>query len=94
LKKQSQFAFGQIGVRSYLKGHYDKIPLCGSRKNKANQSQSYLAPSTAGDLKTNLKKQSQFAFGQIGVSSYLKGYYDKIPLCGTRKNKAKQSQFI
>jgi len=41
----------------------------------------------------NLKKQSQFAVGQIGVSSYLKGYYDKIPLCGSRKNKANQTQF-
>jgi hypothetical protein len=29
LKKQSQFAAGQIGVKSYLKGDYDKIPLCG-----------------------------------------------------------------
>jgi hypothetical protein len=40
LKKQSQFAGGQIGVKHYLKGLYDKIMICGSRKNKAKQSQS------------------------------------------------------
>jgi len=40
LKKQSQFAGGQIGVRSYLKGDYDNITACGARKNKAKQSQS------------------------------------------------------
>ena len=39
LKKQSQFADGQISVKSYVKGDYGKFPLCGSRKNKANQSQ-------------------------------------------------------
>jgi hypothetical protein len=36
----------------------------------------YLAPSIAGGRKTYLKKQSQFAGGQIGASSYSKGYYD------------------
>ena len=36
LKKQSQFFGGQIDVKSYLKGYYDKILLCGARKNKAN----------------------------------------------------------
>jgi hypothetical protein len=35
----------------------------------------------------NLKKQSQFRNGQIGVSSYLKGFYDKNTLCGARKTK-------
>jgi hypothetical protein len=39
-----------------------------------------------------LKKQSQFETAQIGVSSYLKGYYDNILTFGTAKNKAKQSQ--
>jgi hypothetical protein len=36
-----------------------------------------------------LKKQSQFASGQIAVSIYIKGAYDKIPLCGAQQ---KQSQ--
>jgi len=39
-----------------------------------------------------LKKQSQFADGQIGVNSYMKGDYRKITLCVARKNKPKQSQ--
>jgi len=40
-----------------------------------------------------LKKQSQFAGGQIGVSPYLKADYDIIPGVGDEKNKAKQSQW-
>ena len=40
-----------------------------------------------------LKKQSQFAGGQIGVNSYLKGKYGNMAVCGTRKTKPKQSQF-
>jgi hypothetical protein len=36
LKKQSQFAGGQVGVKSYMKGYYDKITLIGSQKNKPN----------------------------------------------------------
>jgi hypothetical protein len=37
LKKQSQFAAGQIGVKSYMKGYYGNKPACGAEKNKANQ---------------------------------------------------------
>ena len=36
LKKQSQFAGGQIGVNSYLKGDYGKITASEVRENKAN----------------------------------------------------------
>jgi hypothetical protein len=36
LKKQSQFAGGQIGVNSYLKGNYGNMPVFGLQKNKAN----------------------------------------------------------
>jgi len=36
LKKQSQFAGEQIGVKSYSKGYYGNITACGRRKNKAN----------------------------------------------------------
>jgi len=44
--------------------------------------------------KHDLKKQSQFAGRQIGTNPYLKGAYGKKPLCGIRKNKAKQSQIL
>jgi hypothetical protein len=36
LKKQSQFAGGQIGVSSYLKGKYGNKSACATRKNKPN----------------------------------------------------------
>jgi hypothetical protein len=36
LKKQSQFADGQIGVYSYLKGDYEEIHILKATKNKAN----------------------------------------------------------
>ena len=39
-----------------------------------------------------LKKQSQFARGHTGASSYLKGSYGYIAASGARKNKANQSQ--
>jgi hypothetical protein len=39
LKKQSQFASGKIGVKSFTKGEYGNKPACGAQKNKANQSQ-------------------------------------------------------
>ncbi|MHC4556948.1 MAG: hypothetical protein ACYTFW_07065 [Planctomycetota bacterium] len=44
-------------------------------------------------LEHNLKKQSQFVTPQIGVSSYIEGYYENKPAWGVQKNKAKQSQF-
>jgi len=40
LKKQSQFAPGRIGAKSYLKGDYDNKPTLGGHKNEAKQSQS------------------------------------------------------
>jgi hypothetical protein len=40
-----------------------------------------------------LKKQSQFAKARIGVSIYMKGYYEEFHALGRRENKAKQSQF-
>jgi len=36
LKKQSQFAGGQIDVNSYMKGEYEEIAAFWARKNKAN----------------------------------------------------------
>ena len=56
LKKQSQFAGEQIGVNSFLKGNYGKIPLCGAQENKAKQTQSQLARSTAVGLKKQFEK--------------------------------------
>jgi len=66
----------------------------GQQKNKPKQTQLPLAPSTAGGLNTNLKKQSQFAPGLIGVKFYLKGDYDEKPVERAEKNKAKQSQLL
>jgi len=43
--------------------------------------------------KGDLKKQSQFVPGQNGATSYTKGDYNKIPLCGAQENKANQTQF-
>jgi hypothetical protein len=40
LKKQTQFAPGRIGAKSYLKGDYDNKPALGGHKNEAKQSQS------------------------------------------------------
>jgi len=40
LKKQSQFANGQNGVKYYMKGYYGNMSPWRARKNKANQSQS------------------------------------------------------
>jgi hypothetical protein len=59
LKKQSQFVGGQIGVNSYLKGHYGKMTPIWTRKNKAKQTQFYLAPRFIWGLESELKKQSQ-----------------------------------
>jgi hypothetical protein len=46
------------------------------------------SPQIFWGLRTNLKKQSQFVEGQIGVNSFLQGGYDKKPPLGVRKNKA------
>ena len=56
-------------------------------ENKPKQSQYYLAPRFIWGLEPNMKKQSQFDGGQIVANSYLKGNYDNIVVCGTRKNK-------
>ena len=48
LKKQSQFAGGRIGVKSYVKGEYGKIPDSGAGENKAKQSQSHAPALTKG----------------------------------------------
>ena len=38
MKKQSQFVPGLNGIKSYVKGDYDRNPLCGAQENKANLS--------------------------------------------------------
>jgi len=40
----------------------------------------------------DLKKQSQFAPAQSGVTSFVKEDYDNKPDCGDEENKANQSQ--
>jgi hypothetical protein len=51
-----------------------------------------LAPNTAGDLITDLKKQSQISPDEIGVTAFMKGDYNKSPDGGDVENKAKQTQ--
>jgi len=48
-------------------GVFDDFWRFWTRKNKAKQTQSMLAPSTAVGLKTKLKKQTQFSKGQNDV---------------------------
>jgi len=55
--------------------------------NKPNQTQFYLAPSTAGGHCWGLKKQTQFIKEQNYVKPYLKGYYGTMPPAGQRENK-------
>jgi len=65
-------------------------------KTKPIQSQTkpiLFSPQIFWGLKRNLKKQSQFAAGQIGAYSYMKGTYGNKPACGARKNKPNQSQY-
>jgi hypothetical protein len=52
---------GQVDVISLLKGSYEEFYALMRRKNKANlslreQTQYYLAPSTAGGFKNQVKK--------------------------------------
>ena len=42
----------------------------------------------------DLKKQSQFVSTQIGVRSFMAGYYENKVAGGDEKNKANQSQFL
>jgi len=39
-------------------------------------------------IEHHLKKQSQFSKGRMGVSIYMKGYYEEFYAFGLRKNKA------
>jgi hypothetical protein len=54
LKKQSQFAGGQIGVNSYMKGDYGIKQGQRAQENKAKQTQSRLAPSNVVGLKNQI----------------------------------------
>ena len=57
------------------------------RKTNPIQSQSYLAPSTAGGLKTYLKKQSQFLIGENDVNLTFTMTYGDFNGRRTLKNK-------
>jgi len=79
LKKQSQFASGQNGVKLYLKGVYGNMMAWGMRKNKANL---FVLSAACCVLRTNksgvyscsfvvkLKKQSQFSCAACCVLRY------------------------
>ena len=69
MKKQSQCQNGQYGTKSVIVRSYGDSGGFGRfwvAKNKANQTQSQLALRSLWGLKTNLKKQSQFARGRNG----------------------------
>jgi len=55
---------GENGAKSILKGDYEEFYALRRQKNKAKQTQSYLAPRIFWGLKTNLKKQTQFCKGE------------------------------
>jgi hypothetical protein len=75
-------------VRYYTKGVYGNISPCGARKNKPKQTQSRLAPSTAGGLKTYLKKQTQFRKGTNEHKCLLKREIRlKFAISGCKKTK-------
>jgi len=59
------------------------IPINDNRDEAATRSE---------EKNSDLEKQSQFAPGQNGATTYTKGDYDKSPLCGAQENKANQSQ--
>ena len=61
----------------------------GRRKNKPKQTQSRLAPSTAGRLKNRLKKQSQFVGG---INEHKRLYERKIWQYTALRGGQKQSQ--
>jgi hypothetical protein len=65
--------------------------LMGKKVNLKKQTQSRLAPNTAGGLLTDLKKQSQFVPGQMGVTPFVKGAYDDNMPAGDDENKAEQA---
>jgi len=67
------------------------LAVLGGEKTNPIQTQYYLAPRFIWGLKGYLKKQSQFANGQIGVKYYMKGYYGNMSPWRARKNKAKQA---
>jgi len=58
---------------------FDDFGRFWTTKNKAKQSQSQLAPSSAVGFNTNLKKQSQFVSGIYGACIYMKGFYGNKP---------------
>ena len=71
------------------------MPSPSLRDEVATQSNSLSQSETAtrpAEKKGDLKKQSQFAPGEIGAKSFMKGDYEDIPACGVEENKANQSQ--
>jgi len=67
----------------------DKMTVLGAEGLRLPQSLRSFAMTLVGYL----KKQSQFASGQIGVNSYLEGYYGNIAACRAPKNKANRRAF-
>jgi hypothetical protein len=68
---------------------YENSPAIGLRKNKANFGKALKVRLTEHDL----KKQSQFAGGQVHVTFFRKKHYEKNLVGGFQKTNAIQSQF-
>jgi len=77
-----------------MKGYYEDFYALKATKNKAKQSQYYLAPRFIWGLKGYLKKQSQFFGGQIYAISVIAMVYGVFSGFGLEKNKANQSQSV
>ncbi len=62
------------------------------KQQEAEQELSRQETNQLAENNSDLKKQTQFVPGLKGAKPFLKGDYDKIPLCGAQENKAKQTQ--
>jgi hypothetical protein len=86
-------------IRRALRGNPKGLGECDLEKQ--SQSPTFGRKSEALSSKSettifdrlNLKKQSQFMSGLMGVTPFMKGTFDNISPASKDENKAKQSQF-
>jgi hypothetical protein len=66
------------------------VPFCGYLKKQSQfvRSAFCVRRTASRGLRTNLKKQTQFVQGKMGVSIYMKGSCEILCDFGRRKNKA------
>jgi hypothetical protein len=75
----------------------ENVVLSGAEGMAMPQDQAYPSPRDKAATRPaekigDLKKQSQFTPGLMGVMSFVKGDYDNTPAHGAEENKANQSQ--